>query len=142
MLRFFLLLAIVLILPPAAYAEPTLDGKVTRIVDGDTFRMGKVRVRLWGVDAPERDTPSGPGATRHLSELIAGQDVSCVITGVSYERLVGQCRVGERDISALMASDGWARDYQYFSQGHYAAEEKRARDEQKGMWASEKVSLR
>ena len=37
-------------------------GVPTSIHDGDTFRFGKLRVRVWGIDAPELETQFGPAA--------------------------------------------------------------------------------
>jgi endonuclease YncB( thermonuclease family) len=62
-----------------AGAAGTFTGHVTRIVDGDTFWISSkdVRIRVWGLDAPERDTPAGPTATAALSRLISGQTLTC-----------------------------------------------------------------
>ena len=48
--------------------------RVTRIIDGDTFDSGEGRVRLYGVDAPERDEQCHAQATNRLSKL-AGSSV-------------------------------------------------------------------
>ena len=42
----------------ATAGEP-LSGPVAHIVDGDTFDMAGLRIRLWGIDAPEDDQPGG-----------------------------------------------------------------------------------
>ena len=48
--------------------------RVTRIIDGDTFDSGQERVRLYGVDAPERNEQCHAQATDRLSKL-AGSSV-------------------------------------------------------------------
>src|SRR5262245_61791988 len=64
-----------------AYAEesPVLPGTVTRIIDGDTIDVqlstGPIRVRLHGVDTPERDQPWGKESTAALTALVMGKDV-------------------------------------------------------------------
>ena len=52
----------------------TLEGKVVRIVDGDTLVVldrinAQHRVRLAGIDTPERGQPFGKRATENLSRL-------------------------------------------------------------------------
>lgn len=57
------------------------------IIDGDTFRMGDVSLRIWGIDAPESRQPCSPpndaiscGATARwqFADLLRGQLVVCV----------------------------------------------------------------
>ncbi len=43
--------------------------RVERIIDGDTLDTSASRVRLYGIDAPERDEPCGYEATERLQEL-------------------------------------------------------------------------
>ena len=72
---FFLLLAVL----PSAHAE-ILTGRVVRVTDGDTIVVldaGKVqhKIRLQGIDAPERHQAYGTKSKEHLSDLVAGKNV-------------------------------------------------------------------
>ncbi len=82
----------------------TFTGSVTRVVDGDTFWISSpdVRIRVWGLDAPERDQPGGSQATAALSGLISGQKLTCRQRDIDrYGRIVGQCFLPDgRDITA------------------------------------------
>ena len=64
--------------------------KVDLVTDGDTIvLMDSTRVRLHGIDTPERDQPYGKQATRNLDKLI-GQTVFVVERDTDrYRRLVG-----------------------------------------------------
>ena len=98
-------------------------GAVTRIVDGDTFWMNSVDVsiRVWGLDAPERNEPGFTEATNALSRLISGQTLSCRERDIDrYGRFVGQCFLpGGRDITAAMIESGTADEYCRYSGNHY-----------------------
>jgi len=56
MLRLLHALLIITLLPFPAHADIT--GK-PRVVDGDTIHIGKTKIRLHGVDAPEMDEIAG-----------------------------------------------------------------------------------
>lgn len=104
--------------------EKTYEGVIVRIVDGDTFYMDGVetRIRLWGLDAPEKDEPGGNRATRMLREIAHGERVSCrEVDTDRYGRIVGQCFLaGGRDIAALMIESGAASEYLRYSGGYYS----------------------
>jgi len=92
-----------------------------RIIDGDTFRCdSSLRIRLWGVDAPERHEAQGPASTRALAELMRDQTLVCQRKGASYNRTVAQCWIGDRDVAAEMVRLGAAADDPRYSRGHYA----------------------
>ena len=63
---------------PAAPPPGTAVAGPARVIDGDTLAVGAVRIRLFGIDAPEHDQtcgaagatwPCGAAAARRLGEL-------------------------------------------------------------------------
>ncbi len=115
------LLAAVLLAASAPAVEDLILCHAPGITDGDTFRCdGALRIRLWGVDAPERDAPGGPAAARALADITFGQTVVCRRRGKSYDRVVAQCWVGRRDVAAELVRRGHAADWPKFSRGLYA----------------------
>ena len=112
-------LVVVLTTFPLAAAD-VVSGKVTRIVDGDTFDIGATRIRVWGLDAPERGAPGSSQATAQLGRLIASKKVTCAVKDIDrYGRTVGQCLVGGRDVTAAMIASGTATEYCRYSGGAY-----------------------
>ena len=54
--------------------------KVVGVTDGDTIKVynveqGQVKIRLYGIDTPEKAQPYGKAAGKHLASLIAGTTV-------------------------------------------------------------------
>lgn len=81
-----------------------------RTVDGDTIVLDGVRVRLFGIDAPERGQPGAREATDNLRRLIGSKRVECM--PVDYdkrnERPVSLCSVEGRDLSLAQVRGGHA----------------------------------
>ncbi len=109
--------------------------------DGDTMVVQGVRVRLFGVDAFEYDQMCGPlacgrTARQILSDLVRGQDVTCVRNNTDrYGRMVSVCRlIDGRDIGAEMVRRGYAVAYRRFSMA-YLPQEKAAKAARAGAWA-------
>ncbi len=112
----------------------------TRIIDGDTLAIGAERIRLLGIDAPELaqvcldgETPRncGQAAKAELAAMAALGRVEC--SGHSkdkYGRLLAVCTSGGRELNAAMVRSGQAVSY-----GGYAAEERFAQAERRGLWA-------
>jgi len=76
--------------------------KVTRVIDGDTFETSRRKrpVRLAGVDAPERGRRGGATATKGLSEMILGKDVSVdTVARDKYGRAVANVRLGRLSVN-------------------------------------------
>lgn len=107
----------------AATGSDGFTGRVTRVVDGDTFWISSkdVRIRVWGLDAPERDRPGGAQATATLTRLIDGETLTCLQRDIDrYGRIVGQCSLPDgRDITAAMIASGTASEFCRFSRNHY-----------------------
>ena len=110
----------------AIFPEGSFEGRVTHVVDGDTFHVSGVRpaVRLWGVDAPEKDEDGYFEAGATLEGFVRGARLSCdVVDRDRYGRTVARCRRQDgADISALMINSGAAEEYWRYTQGRYAIE--------------------
>ncbi len=110
---------------PAAQTgdQPTLTGRPARIVDGDTFYLEgvKTRLRVWGVDAPEKDEAGFAEATQALTSLIAGRTLACEeMDRDRYQRIVARCTLEDgRDIARVMIDIGAASEMVRFSGGYY-----------------------
>lgn len=105
-----------------ATAQVTVTCRSPGVTDGDTIRCGGERVRIWGLDAPERDTPVGPAATRALAGLTRGQVVTCTQhqASRSHGRLVARCVLPDgRDLACEMIRSGAAQEWVRFSRGAY-----------------------
>ena len=74
------------------------------------------KIRLAGIDAPERDLPYGAESTLNLSRLIVGEHVTVERrTKDRYGRIVGKILLGDRDIclEQVRAGYGWhSKKYQ------------------------------
>ena len=75
-----LTVAFVLLCTSPPSAADLLEGRVTRIADGDTLTVLDAdqvqhRVRLAGIDAPERAQPFGERSKQNLARLVAGKPV-------------------------------------------------------------------
>jgi endonuclease YncB( thermonuclease family) len=68
-----------LLLLPALTAAETLSGHVVRVVGDTVYVLDAVKeqhkIRLSGIDAPERGQPFGTKSKERMAELVAGQDV-------------------------------------------------------------------
>jgi endonuclease YncB( thermonuclease family) len=121
----------------------TLDGHVTSVVDGDTvdvrlFDGQAVRVRLEGIDAPERGAPLALEARNAARVLLFGQDVSLRATAVDrYGRLVARVSVQARDSSLELVRAGLACHFRrYSSDAGLARAQQQARAAAVGVWAA------
>lgn len=120
-----------------------LTGAV-RITDGDTIRLGDVKIRLHGIDAPESRQncysasetlyPCGSMSTAHLRRLIGSNPVFCDgRTKDRYGRLIAVCYAGGVNLNAEMVRAGWATAYTYYSKD-YVLHELLARLLGQGVW--------
>jgi endonuclease YncB( thermonuclease family) len=114
-------------------------GNVTAVVDGDTFTMEvesrRIRVRICGIDAPERGQPGYGQAAGVLSNMVEGKLVHCLQVGEgtpcdgrskpnSRDRIVAQCFIDKLDIAEEMTRSGTACDWPKFSGGRYKISDK------------------
>ena len=147
-------LSIVFFLPSAFAAMPqTEQGKVSSVVDGDTFKvkLGKKTetVRIIGIDTPETKDPRKPvqcfgkEASKKLTILLRGKTVMLEKNPAEdrdkYKRLLRYVSLKNKDIGASMISDGYAFSYKIFPHPRledYNTLEQEARTAEKGLWGN------
>lgn len=113
-----------------------------RIVDGDTIVTADgTRVRLWGIDTPERDQTYGPDSTRALEQMLSQQDLYIEVKDVDrYGRTIGVIyATNGRDLNLEMVCGGHAWWYQKYAPlaSEYENCQDTAEKEKRGLWADE-----
>jgi micrococcal nuclease len=138
------LVAVMSVSVTVAEAE-IITGNVVSIADGDTCTVlvdgQQVKVRLEGMDAPEKGQPYGDKAKQELSGLAFDKSVTVVTTGKDrYGRTLGRVFVdldGESiDVNARLVAQGFAWRYvKYSDDPNLIAAEEAARRDRRGLWA-------
>lgn len=136
----------------------TVTGTVTKVSDGDTIHITtpeqtKLKVRLYGIDAPETpkiNRQSGkvhqPGqpfseeAQKALKDKIMGKQVKLEILDIDkYRRMVGIVWLNDRNINLEMIREGYAEAFIEYLKPPYRVEflkaEQEARAGGKNIWS-------
>lgn len=125
--------------PPFAVASP-VRGECVGVSDGDTVTLlieGRPeKVRLYGIDAPEKSQPFGQRAKQYASTLVFRRQVMLERTDTDrYGRTVGRVSVGGRSLNEEMLRAGLAWHYAAYSRdAGFASLERKARLERRGLW--------
>ena len=122
-----------------------LEGTCVGVADGDSLLLElpsgeRVRVRLFGIDAPEKDQEFALAARKKLTGLVYDKPIRVEVQDIDqYGRYVGKVYAGGRYVNRFMLKEGMAWHYR-----HYAADdevladaEARARAAGRGIWAAE-----
>lgn len=128
------IVAVLFVSAGACSAEDRPVAGTSRAYDGDGIYVSRpgserVKIRLWGIDAPELGTPEGERSYRALQE-IDGQQVECrpppdhARYPTSGDRIVALCVVvGDgTDLARAQVEAGFARDWPKYSHGFYSQE--------------------
>lgn len=122
-----------------------LSGRVVAVSDGDTFTLltpdnKQHKIRLHGVDCPEKNQAFGQKAKDFTSDLIFGKDVTVEATDTDrYGRTVGIVYVDSKVLNEELLSAGYAWHYkQYDNSEWYALLETKAKMQGLGLWADTK----
>jgi micrococcal nuclease len=147
-MRTIILLLAALLCGSARYPQPVLIGTVTRVIDGDTIVVqlssGAVRVRLYGIDAPEHNQQGGSESAATLHSLVGGKRVSLEpVSQDRYSRIVARVYQGRLDVNAEVVARGEAWVYRRYlkrSDRQWCAIEAEARSKRLGLWGGHDVT--
>jgi endonuclease YncB( thermonuclease family) len=135
-------------LQPATSEELLLRGKLHRLLDGDTIEMetfdrGIVKIRLAGIDAPEKLQRFGDESTISLGKVIQNKKLYAACNNQDrYRRLLCKVSTGDGvDINLSQVENGLAWHYKQYSSNQsapdrlvYSRAEKSARANKIGLW--------
>jgi endonuclease YncB( thermonuclease family) len=114
---------------------------VVSVADGDTFTLltdqkTEIRIRLHGIDCPERTQDFGTVAKKFLSDKIYDKRVSVTQTDIDrYSRMIAIVTLGSENINEAMLAAGLAWHYKRYDKNPtWAALEQEARKAKTGLW--------
>ena len=133
--------------------EVSLISGIAKVIDGDTIKIEKKKIRFFGIDAPEKkqscrkawltisfitinkDYPCGEISTLKLKNKINNKFITCKSTNKDkYKRFIAECFKGKTNINRWMVRNGHAVAYRKYSKKYLAAENL-ARNEKLGLWS-------
>ena len=114
------------------------------VVDGDTIKLGDVKIRFSGIDAPEIDqtciASEGKVACGKISRdilitKVTNNKISCTDEGKDfYGRVLGECFVNGESLSRYLVREGFAFAYRKYSD-KFILDEEYAKSNRLGMWS-------
>jgi len=125
-----------------------LKCKVIKIVDGDTIDVLDAnnesrRIRLQGIDAPERTQAFGTVSRQHLYDLLFGKDVTLQGEKTDrYDRILCKVLVEGQDVNLEQINAGLAWFYRQYEKelssddsDSYSKAESEAHNAKRGLWS-------
>ncbi len=111
-----------------------------RVIDGDTIVASGRKIRLWGINAPEKKKPYFMAAKMLLESLLNDGRLTCkFIEKDRYNRDVMHCLIDSLDIGSMMVQAGLAKDYSKYSGDYYQYEEDLAKSKKRGIWSNKGI---
>lgn len=138
---FYRILIVFSLLANACVNTHYLSGEVVRVADGDTFTLlvegQQYRIRLHGVDCPERGQPYNRVATQFTQELLATGEVKVrQMDTDQYGRVVGIVLIDDTiNLNERLLKSGLAWHYRTYDRNPRWTElETDAREAKRGLW--------
>jgi len=146
-----MLLLIVFALATVHALADTLAGRVVKVSDGDTITVldptnQQHKIRLMGIDAPEKKQPFGERSKQVLSNMVYDRKVVVEYSKLDrYGRKVGKVLIDGNDANLQQVEIGMAWHYKKYQAEQsaddrelYAVAEEQAKQESKGLWVDRK----
>lgn len=125
----------------------TLHGRVVAVADGDTLTLldasnQQFKIRLAGIDAPEKKQPFGQVSKQHLASMVFGKPVAVEwLKRDRYQRTIGKVLLDGRDVNQEQIKSGMAWHYKKYAKEQppedrqlYSDSEIEARQRNIGLW--------
>jgi endonuclease YncB( thermonuclease family) len=135
-----------------AIQAATLVGKVVGVSDGDTIKVldsnkKEHKIRLMGIDAPEKKQNFGASSKQALSNYIYQREVTVEYKKKDrYQRILGKVILDKQDVCLAMINDGMAWHYKDYEKEQsktdrdlYSQAELKAREAKRGLWQDSKA---
>ena len=125
---------------------------IPRIIDGDSLEINNNKIRLFGIDAPERkqickkpyliisffnfqrNYECGLMVTNQLKKFINNRTIKCTSESKDrYNRYLSICYLKNKNINSWFVKNGYAIAYRRYSK-KYVLEEKHAERNKLGIW--------
>lgn len=142
MIRTIYIFLLILFLPVICSSQDIITGKVIKVADGDTFTIltgGKeqIRIRLYGIDAPESKQDYGTKSRHFVNGLIYGKVVKIENKGIDrYKRVLGIVWIDSINLNEKLLENGLAWHYKHFDKSkRYADLEQHARNKKINIWS-------
>ena len=120
----------------------TFRAKVIGVLDGDTIEVLKdktpIRIRLYGIDCPERDQDFGTRAKQFTSDKVFKKTVEVVpVEKDQYNRLVAKIYIDGKYLNQMIVAEGFAWWYKRYAPKDIDLKdaEDEARSSKKGLWS-------
>jgi endonuclease YncB( thermonuclease family) len=130
-----------------ALSAATIQGKVVSVADGDTVTVldaqkTQHKIRLQGIDAPERAQAYGNKSKQSLHEMVHGKEVTINYQQKDkYGRVVGKILLNNTDVCLEQVKRGMAWHYKQYANQQpkedretYTLAEQQAKADSKGLW--------
>ena len=105
------------------------------VIDGDTIVADGIKIRLWGINAPEKKDVYFLPSKMLLESMLKTGELKCkFIEKDRYQRHVMHCTIDGLDIGSMMVQVGMAKDYSTYSNDYYQYEEDLAKSRKIGIW--------
>ena len=157
-IKVFLLISVCLIFFFLTYNDVKSDeikiiSGIAKVIDGDTIKIDKKKIRLFGIDAPEKkqnckqtwlsisfisfqkNYPCGEISVNRLKKKIHDKFIICKYTlKDKYKRYLAECFKDKTNINSWMVLTGHAVAYRKYSK-KFVSQENLAKKEKSGLWS-------
>ena len=133
--------------------EPKIISGIAKVIDGDTIKIEKNKIRFFGIDAPEskqlcqkiwlsisfisfkKDYSCGEISTNKLKNKINNKFITCKSNNKDrYNRFIAECYIDKTNLNKWMVLNGHAVAYRKYSK-KFVAQENLAKKEKLGLWS-------